>query len=112
MPHYVYMLRCSGNRIYTGYATNPEKRYKKHQKGSAAKFTRAFTPLSILRIFECESKREALSLEAAIKKLPKIKKELLANGGELSLFIKHFSNRQNNKEGTGKESDKRLEPPI
>ena len=80
MPHFVYMLRCKGSRIYTGYATDVAARFQKHRVGKAAKFTRTFPPTEILRVFECASKGEALSLEAKIKKLAKAKKERLASG--------------------------------
>jgi len=77
--HYVYMLRCQGGRIYTGYAVDVLSRYAKHLSGKGAQFTRAFPPERILRIFTCVSKSEALRLEACIKTLPKKNKELLAS---------------------------------
>lgn len=80
MPHFVYMLECAGNRIYTGYATDVEKRYQKHCEGKGAHFTKVFPPQRILKIFETETKSEALSLEFKIKQLPKPKKELLILG--------------------------------
>jgi len=80
MPHFVYMLRCKGNRIYTGYAVDVEARFEHHRSGKGAKFTRAFPPECILRTFELNSKEEALRLEARIKKLPREKKALLAAG--------------------------------
>ena len=82
MPHFVYMLRCSGDRIYTGYATDVEARYEQHVKGKGAKFTKAFPPVCILRQFELASHEQALRLEARIKMLPRQKKELLALGDE------------------------------
>ena len=83
MPHFVYMLRCAGERIYTGYAVDVQSRYRAHCCGKGARFTRAFPPRSILRIFELESKERALRLEARIKKLRREEKERLASGDEL-----------------------------
>lgn len=80
MPHFVYMLRCKGNRIYTGYAADVQARYEQHCKGRGARFTKAFPPECVLRTFELNSKEEALRLEARIKKLNRSKKELLACG--------------------------------
>lgn len=80
MPHFVYMLRCAGNRIYTGYAVDVEARFEQHKSGKGAKFTKAFPPECILRKFELESHCMALRLEARIKKLPRPQKELLAAG--------------------------------
>mgnify|MGYP003294066552 CR=1 FL=1 len=82
MPHFVYMLRCAGGRIYTGYAVDVAARFEQHKSGKGAKFTKAFPPECILRTFELESKEFALRLEARIKKLPRPKKELLAVGDE------------------------------
>ena len=82
MPHFVYMLRCAGDRIYTGYAVDVEARFEQHKSGKGAKFTKAFPPECILRKFELNSHEEALRLEARIKRLPRPQKELLAAGNE------------------------------
>ena len=82
MPHFVYMLRCAGNRIYTGYAVDIAARFEEHRTGHGAKFTKAFSPEKILRQFELPSKEYALRLEARIKKLAAPQKELLAQGDE------------------------------
>ena len=80
MPHFVYMLRCAGNRIYTGYAVDVEARFEQHKSGKGAKFTHAFPPECILQKFELGSYEEALRLEARIKKLDRPDKERLAAG--------------------------------
>ena len=80
MPHFVYMLHCKGNRIYTGYAVDVEARYNEHCSGRGAKFTKAFPPECVLRTFELETREEALRLEARIKRLKRPQKELLAAG--------------------------------
>ena len=82
MPHFVYMLRCLGDRIYTGYATDVEARFEQHKAGKGAKFTHAFPPECILKIFELESHEKALRLEARVKKLPRTQKEKLVAGDE------------------------------
>ncbi|SHK84974.1 GIY-YIG nuclease family protein [Fibrobacter sp. UWEL] len=83
------MLRCSGGRIYTGYAVDVQARYQQHCTGKGARFTKAFPPECILKTFELESKELALRLEARIKKLDKPQKERLTAGDEVleqSLF--------------------------
>ena len=82
MSHFVYMLRCAGDRISTGYAVDVEARFEQHKSGRGAKFTKAFPPECILRKFELNRHEEALRLEARIKKLPRPQKELLAVGDE------------------------------
>ena len=82
MAHFVYMLRCAGDRIYTGYAVDVEARFELHKTGKGAKFTKAFPPQCILRKFELNTHEEALRLEARIKMLSREQKELLAAGDE------------------------------
>ncbi len=82
MPHFVYMLRCKGGRIYTGYAVDVEARFEHHKSGKGAKFTKAFPPECILRKFELPSYEQALRLEARIKMLAREQKELLAGGDD------------------------------
>lgn len=82
MPHFVYMLRCAGNRIYTGYAVDVEARFEQHKSGKGAKFTRAFPPECVLKTFELGTREEALRLEARIKKLERSQKEQLVAGDE------------------------------
>jgi putative endonuclease len=84
--HFVYMLRCRGNRIYTGYAKNVIARYQLHCQGKGARFTNAFRPDHILRIFQCIDKSSALRLEHCIKQLPKSAKEQLA----ITSFLPYF----------------------
>jgi Predicted endonuclease containing a URI domain len=76
------MLRCKGNRIYTGYAVDVQARFDEHCSGRGAKFTKAFPPECVLRTFELSDYRQALRLEARIKKLKRPQKELLAAGDE------------------------------
>ena len=82
MPHFVYMLRCAGNRIYTGYAVDVEARFEQHKSGKGAKFTRAFPPECVLKTFELGTREEALRMEARIKKLERSQKEQLVAGDE------------------------------
>lgn len=81
MGHFVYMLRCKGGRLYTGYAVNVEARYQQHCSGKGARFTRAFPPEELLRVFSCFDKSSALRLEHAIKSLNKAQKEALVCAG-------------------------------
>jgi len=66
--HFVYLLRCRGNRIYTGYTTDVEARYAKHCAGKAAHFTTAFPPEKLLGSIQVADRSTGLRLEAAIKK--------------------------------------------
>lgn len=65
----VYILRCRGQRLYTGVSTDVMKRYHHHAQGTGAKFTRAYPPEALLAQKMCSSRSEALKLEYHIKQL-------------------------------------------
>ncbi|MGI6109955.1 MAG: GIY-YIG nuclease family protein [Eubacteriaceae bacterium] len=72
--HYVYILSCADDSLYTGYTTDLENRLKTHNAGKGAKYTRSHLPVRLVYFEELESKGEALSREAQIKNLTRIQK--------------------------------------
>lgn len=87
--HFVYIVRCSDNSLYTGYTNDLAKRIKVHNTGQGAKYTRSRLPVSLVFYRRVDSKSIGLRLEARLKKLSKKKKEDLvqkfALRNELSL---------------------------
>lgn len=76
--YFVYILRCRGDRLYTGITTDIERRFREHLGNPrGAKFTRANPPQEIAAFWSCENRSVASKLECAIKKLPRSKKLLL-----------------------------------
>lgn len=75
-----YILLCSDGTLYTGWTNDIEKRLAAHNAGRGAKYTRGRRPVTLLYSEECGSKREAMSREAAIKKLSREEKLLLSKG--------------------------------
>lgn len=74
---YVYIIECENGQLYTGITTDLERRFEQHRTGLGAKFFRTTKPINI-GYFECISDRgQALSREAAIKKLKPAKKQEL-----------------------------------
>ncbi len=82
--HFVYILRCVDNSLYTGYTTDVEKRLEVHNSGKGAKYTRARLPVKLVYCRRVDSKSIGLKLESRIKKLSKNKKEALVKAFELS----------------------------
>lgn len=78
--HYVYMLRCKDDSLYTGYTTDVEKRIKLHESGKGAKYTRGRGPFQLVYKEELTTKSAALQREHAIKKLQRKDKVELING--------------------------------
>lgn len=79
MP-YVYMLRCAGGALYTGWTTDPAARLHTHKSGAGkggAKYTAGHKPQGFAYLEKLEDKSAALKREAALKKLPKAEKEAL-----------------------------------
>ncbi|MEY8748977.1 GIY-YIG nuclease family protein [Alkalicoccobacillus gibsonii] len=73
--HYVYILQCADNTWYTGYTNDVEKRFIKHSQGKGAKYTRGRGPLTLIWQEACETKKEALQLEYALKRKSRAQKE-------------------------------------
>lgn len=67
--HFVYMLKCHDETLYTGYAVNVEERLKVHESGKGAKYTRGRGPFELVYVEELATKGEALRREIQIKKL-------------------------------------------
>ncbi|EGC82140.1 GIY-YIG nuclease family protein [Anaerococcus prevotii] len=83
MSHFVYILRCKDNSLYTGYTTDVNRRLKVHNSGKGAKYTRGRRPVKLVYYQEVSSMSEGLKLESAIKKLSKEKKEDLVSDFDL-----------------------------
>ena len=81
MNHFVYMLRCADGTLYTGYATDVEKRVREHNgevnTKAAARYTRGRRPVTLVYQELHTSRSEALKREYAIKQLTKEEKERL-----------------------------------
>jgi putative endonuclease len=78
---FLYLIRCKGGQLYTGITTNIERRLAEHQSGKGAKYLRGKTPLQLVFQQKIGSRSEALKIEAAVKKWPKVEKEKMINTG-------------------------------
>ncbi len=79
---FLYVIRCKQGKLYTGITTDVDRRFAEHAGNAkrGAKCLRGKTPLMLVMKEKIGSKGKALRLEAKVKKLPKIKKELLVDG--------------------------------
>ena len=79
---FLYLIRCRHGRLYTGITTDVLRRFEEHKshdkKGS--KYLRGKSPLKLVMKKRIGNKSLALKIEAKVKKLSKIKKELLVDG--------------------------------
>jgi len=71
----VYLLECCDGTYYCGITTDMELRLAQHNAGTASKYTRGRTPVTVhARTPNCFSKSMALKLECTIKKCPRHRK--------------------------------------
>ncbi len=86
--YYVYMLLCSDESIYTGIATDVERRMGEHERGVGARYTRA---RGVKRLLHTERKRNrstASKREAEIKKMSRSEKlQLIAKAKKKKLDV-------------------------
>lgn len=73
----VYILRCGDDTLYTGIAKNVDARLAQHQSGKGAAYTRTHLPVALIYQENKMTRSSALIREAAIKRLPRPKKEKL-----------------------------------
>ena len=70
----MYILRCADDTLYTGIATDVDRRAAVHNRGQGAKYTRSRRPVTVIYREPCADKSAALRSEAAIKRLPRAQK--------------------------------------
>lgn len=90
--YYVYILKCEGDILYTGIATDYKRRFDEHSNvnGSkkGAKFTKSHKPEKIVAVWKTKNRSEASKLESRIKQLDKSDKLLLI--GDNKYFKGYF----------------------
>ena len=79
--HFVYIVRCSDNSLYTGYTNNIEARINKHNAGKGAKYTKIRRPVVLVYQEMNETKSEALRREYEIKTFTRQRKLKLIEEG-------------------------------
>ena len=78
---FVYILECNDGTLYTGIATNVERRIDEHNTSKkGAKYTRSRRPVKLAAIVAiCEDRASASRKEYNIKKLKRSQKIKLIN---------------------------------
>lgn len=76
-PWFLYLIECQDGSIYTGITVDVAKRYKAHEMGKGAKYTRAHPPKRLLKVITFSNRSEASKAEYRIKKLPASEKRAI-----------------------------------
>lgn len=76
---FVYVLRCKDGTLYTGIATDVERRLAEHRGpgGRGAKYLRGRQPLELVMSRSVGAREIALRVEHRIKRLARAEKEAL-----------------------------------
>ena len=94
--NYTNILKCSDGTLYTGWTNNLEKRLTAHNRGTASKYTRTRLPVEMVWHEASETKNEAMSKEAHIKKLSRPEKNALIEGTPLAVLLERKAKRREN----------------
>ena len=101
MKNVTYILKCSDNSLYTGWTNDIKHRLKMHNEGKGAKYTRGRGPVQLVYLEEFDTKQEAMSKEAKIKRLTRKEKLLL---------IENYQQERSEERRVGKECRSRWSP--
>ncbi len=77
---FLYILECRDGSFYTGVTTDIDRRLRKHQEGTASRYTRTRRPVVLVYREECGTRSRALERECAVKALSRPRKESLVSG--------------------------------
>ncbi|MBB5687246.1 GIY-YIG nuclease family protein [Sphingobium boeckii] len=102
MAFWVYILKCSDGRYYTGQTDDLERRMAEHQTGGYCDFTSRRRPIALVWTEYFQTRIEALEAEMRIKPWSRAKKEALIRGdwGAVSFYAKPPKERPSTALGT------------
>lgn len=79
MGAFVYLLRCADGSLYCGWTTDPERRLRQHQAGTASRYTKRRRPVEYALLVPVADRSAALKEEWRIKRLPRGEKLALVS---------------------------------
>ena len=83
---YVYIVRCRDGSLYTGIATDVDRRLAEHQANKGSKYLRGRGPLKLVFQKRVGERGRALKIERKVKGLTRQEKERLINDGGSQAF--------------------------
>jgi putative endonuclease len=75
--HHVYIVRCTDESLYIGYARDPQAREGVHNAGKGARYTCGRRPVRLVYSESFETIGDALRREHELKRWSKSRKEAL-----------------------------------
>ena len=80
---HLYLLRCGDGALYTGIATDVDRRVEEHREGRGAKALRGRGPLELVLARPVGDRAHAQRVESRVKRLSKPAKEALVKRADL-----------------------------
>ena len=80
----VYILECRDGTLYTGITDDLERRFKAHQEGRGAKYTRGRGPLKLRYRETVADKSTALKRECTLKRMTRKEKLSIIDKNQLN----------------------------
>jgi putative endonuclease len=80
--YYCYMIECADESLYTGWTTDPVERFRRHETGQGASYTRSRRPLRLVYVEKLPDRPTAMRRERAIKSLPRARKLALIQAAQ------------------------------
>ena len=80
--NYTYILKCGDGSLYTGWTNDIAARLEQHRSGKGAKYTRGRGPLELVYLEVHDTRSEAMSREARIKRFTRREKQKLLDAEE------------------------------
>lgn len=77
VTHYVYVVECDDESLYTGYTTDVGRRISEHNEGVGASYTAGRRPVELRYVEYYPSRSAAQSREYEIKSLSREEKRAL-----------------------------------
>jgi putative endonuclease len=98
----VYILRCADGSLYTGIATDVQRRLQEHQRSArGSKYLRGRGPLQLVYEQAVAERANALRIEHRIKQLDRRQKEALIAGDQAVSIIVDVVTRGQTPGGSG-----------
>ena len=88
---YVYIVRCRDGSLYTGIATDVDRRLAEHEANKGSKYLRGRGPLKLVLKRRVGEKGRALKIERKVKGLSRQEKEELIEDSERDAFKSLFT---------------------
>jgi putative endonuclease len=79
---FAYILECGDGTLYTGVTNDLDRRVRRHNAGTGARYTRARLPVRLVYREPCADRAAAQRRERAIKAMPRNLKLALISGAD------------------------------